>query len=95
MKYKLIKYLFKKKALCWGQGEENFNLIQKSFYWLKTLLTMLLRIENKKCYYPQNDVPFIMFGFSTGFEGDQNWTEISVGKGVFKNWFFSVYPNGT
>lgn len=82
--------------------------ILKSLYWLKLLICILLRRRgdyntyyktmfdkgfNKKGNYKWEFEPIVGYDYyNYEYEG---WTEMSVGKGFFKHWYFYIYSNGT
>lgn len=92
----MTKYLFKKHHLVWDYHNRPFTWYQKSFYWLKIFICLLLDLRTKQDSY-LDQIAMIAFDWCKGsYEyGGTDWTEIAVGEGVFRNWYYHIYGNGT
>jgi hypothetical protein len=89
-----LNLIFKKYARVWDYGR-SFTRTEKVFYWLKTLICIILRLYRDKQVY--DEIAMLAFDYCAGnweYSGT-DWTEIAVGEGIFKNWYLIIYINGT
>lgn len=72
--------------------DRNYNKAEILFYIAKFELCKLFKLRKKRATY--NEIPILSYGGGYGWEGDYNWTEEAIGEGIFKNWYYVIYPNG-
>lgn len=99
------KMLFIKHNLVWGMGEHKLTLLFKTTLWLKGCIVLLLKLKRTKFkskvgFYDFNchqAIPFITYDHSNFkyVDPSYNWQEIAIGRGLFRNWWYCEYENGT
>jgi hypothetical protein len=95
-----IKWLYKPDNDIFNYDREYLQE-SKWFYKLKTTVCLLFYLEKPyesgpNFIYVMNSIPVFAWGkYDNPMEGTYSWREISVGKGLFTNWYFVEYPNGT
>lgn len=90
------KYLFRKQCLIWDHNNSRMNWYTRAFYWCKTWICLSLSRERKNDSF-LDSLAMLAFDFRRGnWEyGGTDWTEVAIGEGVFRNWWYIVYDNGT
>jgi hypothetical protein len=90
-----LTFLIKRKGLVWDHDNRKFSKAEKAFYWFKTLICLLFRIYKDDHNY--EEIAMIAYDYHSGsWEfGGTDWSEIAVGEGIFRNWYYVWYINGT
>lgn len=76
--------------------EHELNRAQRWFYTAKAIICLLAGRQKSLYVCLDNKIDSVAcWGFWTDFDGCSNWTELAVGRGVFVNWHYDIYGNGS
>lgn len=70
------------------------NRTQRWFYTTKAIICLMIG-RQKNLYTTDDKIDSVAnWGYWTSLDGGGNWTELAVGRGVLRNWYYDIYKNG-
>jgi hypothetical protein len=91
----LAYQLIKNKGNGFDMDGPLLNRAQKFLYQVKLWIVIVLGLKVKQ-EWKRKDTPVFTYNFRQDmWEGTYSWSEVSVGRGLWKNWWYTEYVNGT
>jgi hypothetical protein len=92
---KLARLLIKHKGNGFCMADPFLDIRQKFLYQVKLWIVIIFGLKVKQDW-KREDIPVFIYNYRQDrWEGTYSWSEVSVGKGLWKNWWYTEYVNGT
>lgn len=76
-------------------GHINGSRLWRAFYTFKSLICLLIGRQGDNDADDVDAMARIDFERESNFEGTfHSWTELAVGYGIFRRWYYDIYENG-